>query len=220
MSAAGPGMLPRLATPFRRLTASLGMVGLVTGLASCQSGIGPDIERQDATETSYETRVADLERELRDQQATFAVFTPLAATPTPIPFDERWQIEIAGPVEVADQLGVRDDLTPIAADGTFLVVPIEIENLTDRPLPFSAAGRLELVNADDQVFSLDSRATGAAYLVDRGYDPSFAAKQPGITYPDVLVFDVPNEAASYVLHATDDSLSLPLTVTGLGTPAP
>ena len=204
----------------RRLVAPFCTIGLIALLSACQSGIGPDTERQSATKTSYETRVADLETQLRDQQATFAVFTPLAATPTPIPFAERWQVEVAGPVVVTDQVGVRDGVTPIAASGIFVVIPITVQNCSDRPLPFSAADRIELLNADGEAFSLNSRATGAAYLIDLGYEPSFAAKQPGITYRDVLVYDVPNEASTFVLRATDDSFVIPLPVTGLGTPPP
>lgn len=201
----------------RRGTALIAAAGALA-LAGCQSGIGPDPERPRATIAAYETEVADL-RDLADgRQATIMALTPPPATPPPPLLSERWRIEVVGPVERRPEVGRRDGLTPVAAEGVFLVVPIAVTNLTGEPASF-APDRIRAVDGEGRVFDLASRAAGAAYLLDLRYDPSFAPRQPGIAYPDVLVFDLPADAQQLALEATDGSLYVPLEPVAAGTPA-
>ena len=180
-------------------------------LTACQSGIGPEIERPRATARAYERQVAELQRKLAAQEAQLtAVASPAAPTAVPPSFAERWRVKVAGPVERRSQVGVRDGLTPLAAAGSYLVVPIEITNLTDAPAAFNPGRELVLADGEDRTFDLDPAASGAAYLLDFGYEASFAPRQPGIPYADVLVFDVPTDAEDLVLQSTDESFSVPL----------
>lgn len=188
-------------------------------LAGCQSGIGPDPERPRATIRAHETRVADLRREVTEQRATFAALTPPPPTPTPVPFAERWDIEVADPPALTDRVGLGEGITPVAARGAFLVVPIAVTNRLPRPAAFDPT-RLHLVDGDDRTFDLDPRATGAAYVLDFGYEPSFAPRQPNIVYPDVLVFDVAPDAGEFVLASVDASFSVDLPAPVAATPSP
>ena len=202
----------------RRLAVPLAGLSLVA-LAGCQSGIGPDPERPRATIRAYETRVADLRREVDDQRATFAALTPPPPTPTPVPFAARWDVELAGPPALTDRVGINDGITPVAANGSFLVVPIAVTNLLPRPAAFDPT-RLRVVDGEERSFDLDPRATGAAYLLDFGYEPSFAPRQPNIVYPEVLVFDVAPDAGAFVLTSVDSSVSVPLPPPVPATPSP
>jgi len=203
----------------RRAGVVLVALGLVT-LVGCQSGIGPDPERPRATIAAYETEVATLQDRVDEQDATIASLTPPPATPTAPAFGERWRVEVVGPVTLEAEVGRREALTPIAAEGVFLVVPIEVTNLSDRPLAFAATNRLQIVDGEGRIYDVDPRATGAAYLLDLDLEASFEPRQPGIVYPDVVVFDVPADADDLSLEATDGSFYAPLEPASNGTPAP
>lgn len=188
-------------------------------LSGCQSGIGLDPDRPRATIEAYETRVGGLERQLDEQRATFQALTPPPGTPIPPPFAARWLVEIGGEPELRPAVGRQDGLTPVAADGVFLVVPIRVTNLTLEATSFNPVGSVEVVDGDGRRFEVDARASDATYLLDFGFDPSFAPRQPGIPYDDVLVFDVPKEAGGFVLESIGGGLSLPLEPRPIPTPA-
>ncbi len=202
----------------RRLAFPLAGLSLFA-LAGCQSGIGPDPERPRATIRAYETRVVDLRRQVDDQRATFAALTPPPPTPTPVPFAARWDVEVTAPPQLIDRVGVDEGITPVAAGGTFLVVPIAVTNLLPQPAAFDPT-RLRVIDGEERAFDLDARATGAAYVLDFDYDPSFAPRQPNIVYPEVLVFDVARDAGNFVLTSADDSFSVPLPAPIPATPSP
>ncbi len=201
-----------------RLVVPLAGLSLIA-LAGCQSGLGPDPERPRATIRAYETNVAGLRREIVEQRATFAALTPPPPTPTPVPFAVRWAIEVAGPPALTNRVGFGEGITPVAANGTFLVVPITVTNLLPRPAAFDPT-RLRVVDGEERTFDLDARASGASYVLDFGYEPSFAPRQSNIAYPDVLVFDVAPGAGDFVLTSTDDSFSVALSAPIPATPTP
>ena len=126
---------------------------------------------------------------------------------------------MAGPVERRELVGLRDDLTAVAAHGEFVVVPIVVTNLATIPTVFNPAHQLVVVDRRGRHYQVDVRASGAAYLVDFGYDPTFAPRQPGVPYPDALVFDVPDDAEGLVLESVDESFSVKLAAPG-ATPSP
>ncbi|MDP9364449.1 MAG: DUF4352 domain-containing protein [Chloroflexota bacterium] len=213
-----PPRRPRWTAVAGRIRTATGVGGLLL-LAGCQTGIGPDPNRPRATIEAYETRVGGLERQLEEQRATFQALTPPPGTPTPEPFATRWQVEIIGETELRSAVGRQDGLTPVAADGLFLVVPIRVTNLTPEPASFNPVGAIEVVDGDGRRFEVDPRASDATYLLDLGLDPSFAPRQPGIPFDDVLVFDVPEGAEGFVLESVGGGLSLPLEPRPAATPA-
>jgi len=196
-----------------RVRVAWGVVGLLA-LTACQSNIAPDRDSPRATVRAYEQRVADLEGQVAGREAELtALANPPTVAPTPPPppsFAETWRIEIAGATELRAHVGVRDGLTPIAADGVFLVVPIRVTNLAAAPVGFNPFGNLVVVDGQDRTFEADATASGAAYLVDFGYDASFGVRQPGVPVPDVLVFDIAMDATGFRLESTDASFSVPL----------
>jgi hypothetical protein len=199
----------------RRLAARVLASGAVLSfpllsLAGCQAGITSDSTRSQATMRAYETRVSRLQGQVDAQRATLAALTPPPPTTAPTPFDKLWRIELVGPVERRQRVGTRDGLTPVAAHGVFLVAPIAVTNLTERPSFFNPDQQLVVIDAGGRQYSVDARAAGAAYLVDYAYEPSFAPRQPGVSYPDVLVFDVAPAAGDLVLRSKDDSFALAL----------
>lgn len=200
-----------------RWLAALATALSVTG---CQAGIGPDQERPRATIDAYGTRVGELERRVGEQEATLASLTPPPATPTPIPLTVRWRIEPNGAPELRRTVGQGDGLTPVSARAQFLIVPVSVTNLRSTPAVFSASDSLAVVDEQGRRYDLDPRASDATYLLDLGLDPAFGARQPGIAYPDVFVFDVPEGATSFGLVSADGSLEIELGSPTLGTPSP
>ena len=196
-----------------RVRLALAAFGLLA-LTACQANIAPDRDSPRATVRAYERRVADLESQVAAREAELtALADPPTAAPAPTPpptFAESWRIEVSRPAELRPQVGVRDGLTPIAADGVFLVVPIRVTNLSAAPVAFNPFAELVVVDGQDRRFEPDAAASGAAYLVDYGYEASFGARQPGVPVPDVLVFDVAPDAAEFRLEAEDGSVSIPL----------
>jgi hypothetical protein len=188
-------------------------VGLL-GLTACESGIGrnPDVPR--STIEAYETRVVDLQGELDRQRPTIEALslTPPPPAATPVPFASRWQLRLSGEVKRQDAVGVRDGLTPMAAKGAFVVVPVMVTNREDAPAPFNPVGSLQVVDDQQRVFDIDPDASGAAYVLDFGFDPAVGPLQPGISYRNVLVFDVAPDSKALVLRSVDGSLDLPLGV--------
>ena len=138
--------------------------------------------------------------------------TPPPPAATPVPLGSRWRLELMGGAKRQDAVGARDGLTPMAAKGAFVVVPVSVLNLTGSPVPFNPVGSLELVDDQQRVFDVDPNASGAAYVLDFGLDPAVGAFQPGIAYPDVLVFDVAPDAKALTLRSVDGSISLPIKV--------
>ena len=191
----------------------------LVALVGCQSGIGRDPERPRATIQAYETEVARLRRQVEAQRTTVTVRTPPADRSTPTPFRHQWRIEVTGPIERRERVGVREGVTAVPARGDFVVVPVLVTNLTMTPAVFNPAQHVLLVDGRGRRYQLDARGSGAAYLLDFGYEPVFAPRQPGIPYPDVLVFDVASEAEDLVLRSADGSFPLDLAVPG-ATPSP
>lgn len=183
-------------------------IGIVN--TSCASDIGPNSNQPKATISSYETRVAILERQVRDQGATLAAFTPSPATPTAVPFSQRWRIETRDAATFRRAVGVGNGLTPVTPSGVFLVVPITITNLGSLPLMFSSAQQMVVIDGQGRRYDADPRATDAAFLIDFALRPSFAPRQPGLAVPDVIVFDVPTNATDLSVEAIDGSLSIPI----------
>lgn len=190
----------------------LAVAVLAVLLTGCQTGIGSDQERPRATIRAFETRVGELEREVGQQQATLESLTPPPPTTGPPPFAELWRVVVEEGVGFRDEVGVRDGLTPIAARGAFLIVPVTTTNLSDRPAAFTPTQSLLVADDDGRIFDVDPTATGAAFLLDLGYAPSFGPRQPRIAYPDVLVFDVDPDSTGFTLESLDESFIVELPV--------
>lgn len=181
------------------------LVLVVVGLGACETGFSSTPEAPEATIRAYQTRVRHLQSQLDQQHATMAALTPPPGTPVPPPFAKRWKLSISGQATLKPKVGVQDSLTPVAAHGVFLVIPISVTNLTKDPMYFDPANELYVVDGAKRSFDLDPNATGAAYVLDLHGDPSLSTLQPGITYPMVLVFDIPKGDTNLTLKSRDGS---------------
>jgi hypothetical protein len=195
----------------RRAWVGIVASGLVA-MAGCSAGIGPDTERPRATIHAYETRVTDLQGQLDAQRPTLEALarTPPPPTPTPVPFVARWSVVPTEAAERRRRVGLGGELRPLVPKGIFLVVPVTVTNRTDAPAYFNPVGALLAVDDEGRRFGVDPNATSAAYVLDYGYDPGVGPRQPGVAYPDVLVFDVARGAEGFRLESTDGSVSLPI----------
>jgi hypothetical protein len=187
----------------------LSVIGVLV-LAACASGVGPNPAVPRATIQAYRTEVATLRTENDEQRATLAAMAALPGTPVPPPFAQTWKITITGPSRLEPLVGARDDLTPVAAEGIYLIVPVRVTNLMRRAAYFNPVSQLVVVDNQDRTFDLHPTAWGAAYVLDAGYDPEVGARQPGIPFPNVLVFDVAADATDFTLKSVDGSLSVKL----------
>ena len=195
------------------LAALIRLALAVTGvlvLAACASGVGPNPAVPRATIQAYRTEVSTLRDEVADQRATLAVLAPLPGTPIPPPFARNWKIALDGAPRLEPRVGVRDGLTPVTAEGIYLLVPVRVTNLMRRAAYFNPVSQLVVVDQQERVFDLDPTAWGAAYVLDAGHDPAVGPRQPGIPYPDILVFDVAPDATDFTLESVDGTLSLNL----------
>ena len=191
--------------------ARLGLIALgVLVLVGCSTGIRARNDVPQATLQAYQTQVGKLQNQVAAQRATLAAYTPLPATPIPPKFAAQWAVTLSGKPALKPKVGVSDDLTPMAAKGIYLVVPITVTNKMSAASYFNPAGVIVAVDAKKHKYDLDANATSAAYVLDLQGDPARGALQPGISYPDVLVFDVPKNAAGFTLKSTDSTFSVKL----------
>jgi len=179
-------------------------------LTACGPGLADNPSQPQATIRAYATRVQSLQNQLAQQGATLAALTPPPPAATPQPFAHFWQITVIGAIQRKAKVGDRPGLDPATARGIYVVVPVAVTNLGTAPAYFVPTGVLQVVDRRGRRFNLDPIASGAAYVLDFGYDPAVGAFQPGIAYPDVLVFDVATDATGLSLTATDRSFSIPI----------
>ena len=191
--------------------AGLGLIGLgVLLLAACSTGIRANNDVPQATIRAYQTQVGKLQNQVAKQQAVISALTPPPGTPVPPSFASQWAVTISGKSELKPKVGVSDNLTPMTAKGVYLVIPISVVNKMAQPSYFNPAPSLVVVDAKKHKYDLDANASSAAFVLDLHGDPARGALQPGIAYPDVLVFDIPKNAAGLTLKSTDGSFSVGL----------
>jgi len=179
-------------------------------LAACSTGFRAHNDVPQQTIQAYQTRVATMQAAINKQRAIITSLTPPPGTPVPPKFASQWQVAVNGKPELKPKVGVSDDLTPVGAKGIFLVVPITVTNEMAVASYFNPQGVLIVTDSKGKKYDLDTDASSAAYVLDLHGDTSRGALQPGIPYPDVLVFDVPKNASGFTLKSQDGSLSVKL----------
>jgi hypothetical protein len=179
-------------------------------LSACGSSLANNPAQPYATIRAYETRVAALQNQIGKLSATLAVAATPGPTATPQPFARFWKITIIGAVQRKAMVGDQPGLEPVTASGVFVVVPVAVTNLGATPAYFIPTGVLQVVDERGRHFDLDPTASGAAFVLDFGYDPAVGPLQPGIASPDVLVFDVAEDATGLSLTDVNRSFSIPL----------
>lgn len=93
---------------------------------------------------------------------------------------------------------------PQKAKGQFCLLTLAVTNKSDQPLPFSGSDQ-RLIGPGGQAFMFDSSAT--VMHTPTGGQLVFEMLNPGVTYTDTLVFDVPKGTVPRVAELHDSSLS-------------
>ena len=93
---------------------------------------------------------------------------------------------------------------PQKAKGQFCMLTLAVTNKSDQPLPFSGSDQ-RLIGPGGEQFMFDSSAT--VMHTPSGGQLVFEMLNPGVTYRDTLVFDVPANVTPRVAELHDSSLS-------------
>jgi hypothetical protein len=90
------------------------------------------------------------------------------------------------------------------ARGVYLLVTLQVDNLTDLPLEFPYRD-LELTDSEGRTYSYQSTIT--ANLLNERYDPLFeySLPQPDLSYETVVVFELSQQSTSLELFLNDPS---------------
>jgi hypothetical protein len=183
-------------------------IGLVALLTACGSGATSGMNPDDwATIGAYEQGVTELETQVA--VLVTAVPTPAPATPG-VPLAEAWTVGIER-VERGASLPnplAEGDVSPIVeARGEFLAIRLSVTNDTLDPVARFPWWSLRLRDDEARTFTPQEEAT-AAYAAGYAGLHRPESYQPGLTYDEVVVFDVPVNAERLTLRSADDSLRI------------
>lgn len=211
------------------------VVSLSVLLTAC--GLGDEAANADASATvsAYQTQVTDLQGQVSARSTEVAALaSQVAAYETVLPifgeeqsteaFAATWRVDVAG-VETFDSYpDYDDDNNPITVQpkGRIVAVRFNVTNVSNQPVESFFAFELLLEDASGRTFSADSNATSSyiVFMTDI-YDRQPDDYQPDFTYEDAVVFDVPIDAAGFVLKSDDGTLRTPLPdAEAYNTPAP
>jgi hypothetical protein len=183
-------------------------VGLVALLTACGSGATGGMNSNDwATIGAYEQGVTELETQVAVLVTT--VPTPAPATPG-VPFAEAWTVGIERVERGASFPNPLDegDAPPIIeARGVFLAIRLTATNDTLDPAARFPWWSLRLRDDEARTFTPQEEATAAYVAGDAGLRRP-ESYQPGLTYDEAVVFDVPVNAERLTLRSADDSLRI------------
>ena len=190
------------------------VLGALAPSALVQSDLEPTLAALQTQVADLSTRVAALE----SSGATSAQQTSpsRAADPTSTPADAVQAIDESAATlgsfrfavtDVSEQseLSEENGFWSYTADGRYVIVTLEIENIGTRSLEFPF---FEFVIEEQYGAQYDPQSLVIADLGEEyeHYDELI----PGNVYIRKLVFDVPNEAVSLILRHEDQSIAIPL----------
>lgn len=202
-----------------RLVTVLFVLGSI--LTACGSSDGGGLQPDDwATIGAYEQHVTDLST----QVAVLMTTVPTAVPATPqLPFTTAWKTTVADLFTAPSFPNpTPDDGDPpeIKARGSYLVVKVTAENITLEPIARYPWWQLRLFDGRGRLFTPDTEATDAyvATLIDMRKPNEY---QPSLSYPEIVVFDVPSDLVGPTLVSADATFSMPLQdVPPIPTPSP
>lgn len=98
---------------------------------------------------------------------------------------------------------------PQDANGIYLVVYLDVANVTDSPAAFPY-DTFQVEDGRGRSFSYDS--TGTIYFISDAFDGAspFDQFQPGIIYSTAVVFDVPVDSTGFTLSTSRNDFEAPL----------
>ncbi|HEU0114961.1 MAG TPA: hypothetical protein VFQ80_09800 [Thermomicrobiales bacterium] len=194
---------------------ALGWVGfpVLALLVGCgPGGTGGMTARDWATVGAYQDQVTQL------QTQTSVLLTAVPrATPEPA-LGAGWKVTIATATRrpsVADPSAAA----PLQARGVYVVLRLAVVNAGLEPAARFPWWNLRLRDAAGRLFTPQEGATLAYVASDRELDRP-EAYQPGLTYREAVVFDVPPDASGWRLQADDGSLDLAVPMANAASPSP
>lgn len=173
--------------------------------------LAPGLAAQGATPDAgaIQTQIADLQ----------ATLTAIAGTPTP----SAMEFDLVDPdgadgdppfhVEIQSlrRIGATfyDNLydKTLFAKGVYVAISLRVTSLGSEPVPGWSKYVLLLRDDKGRAFSYDDDATRTLTFNYNLYSPSF---QPGLTYSQVIVYDVAKDATSFTLEVEGASIRIPL----------
>jgi hypothetical protein len=183
-------------------------------LAGCgPGGTGGMTARDWATVGAYQDQVTQL------QTQTSVLLTAVPrATPEPA-LGKGWQVTVTTATRrpsLPDQAAAG----PMQARGVYVVLRLSVVNAGLQPAARFPWWNLRLRDGGGRLFTPQEGATLAFIADDRELDRP-DSYQPGLTYREAVVFDVPPAATGWRLQADDGSLDLPLpAMASAATPSP
>jgi hypothetical protein len=200
----------------RRLALGWFGIPVLALVVGCGAETGRGLSNDDwATITTYQREV----NALQTQVGAVITAVPTLATATPaVAMGESWKVTIATATRrpsVADPSAAS-----LQARGVFVVLRLAVVNAGLEPVARFPWWSLRLRDGAGRLFTPQESATLAYVAGDRTLDRP-EAYQPGLTYREAVVFDVPPDASGWRLQADDGSLDLPVPAFAppVGTPA-
>jgi hypothetical protein len=193
----------------RRLVFGLVCV-VLGGLTACGSSDQSGLRQEDwATIGAYQQQVTSL----GTQVAVLFTAIPTAEPATPeLPFGQSWTVGVATATEAAsypDYTTQSSSGLTLEARGIFLALRLNVVNATLQPVSQFPWWDLRLRDRQGRTFSPNKAATQSYVIVETHVSESRPDEyQPGLSYDEAVVFDVPKEAADLSLTAGDGSLNV------------
>ncbi len=207
LSREGNGML-------KRSVVAYGLVGLVVTLVGCGSS-GRDNLRAEgwATITSQQEQVVALQTQVG---AIEAIVRPSSPQPAEMDFARVWAVEVASIERAAEFPRLtpsESGRTTVVAHGVFVVVRMNVVNVSTQPMDSFAWWDLRLEDTTGRTFSPNEQATESYVTTKSDIRENQPDEfQPGLTYQQAVVFDAPVDQVQFTLGSDDGTLMVPLTV--------
>ncbi len=197
----------------KRCFVAYGLAGLAVSLVGCGAGSRDDLRAEGwATITSQQDQVVALQTQVG---AIEAVVLPGSPQPAEVDFARVWAVDVASLEHAAELPRLtpsESGRTTVVAHGVFVVVRMNVVNVSNQPVDTFAWWDLRLEDNAGRIFSPNEHATESYVTIKSDIRENQPDEfQPGLTYQQAVVFDVPPDQVEFFLRSEDGTLIVPLT---------
>ncbi len=207
----------------RRWFVAFGLVGLVGTLVGCGSSGRDDLRAESwATITTQQQQVVALQTQVAGIEA---IVRPSSPPPEMMDFGRVWTVEVAAIERTSEFPRLtpsESGRTTVVARGIFVVVRMNVVNVSTEPVNSFAWWDLRLEDNTGRTFSPNELATESFVTARSDIRENQPDEfQPRLVYEQGVVFDVPADEVELTLRSDDGTLTVPLLASTPGaTPAP